>query len=68
MSRTQTGRMIRDARLAKGFTQDQLARKLGTKQATVATWEIGYSFPRPSMLPKLAEVLGIRIDELVKAG
>ena len=68
MNRSKTGQMIRDARLAKGFTQDQLARKLGTKQATVATWEIGYCFPRPSMLPKLSEVLGLQIDELVKAG
>jgi transcriptional regulator with XRE-family HTH domain len=60
--------MIRDARLAKGLTQDELAKRIGTKQATVATWEIGYSFPRPSMLPRLSEVLEIPIDELVKAG
>jgi transcriptional regulator with XRE-family HTH domain len=50
------------------MTQECLAKKIGAKQATVATWEIGYSFPRPGMLPKLAEVLDIRIDDLLKAG
>ena len=68
MNRSKTGKMIRDARLAKGMTQVELARKIGTKQATVATWEIGYAFPRPSLLPKLSEALDLRIDELVKAG
>lgn len=68
MDRSKAGKIIREARLSNGMTQEDLAKKIGAKQATVATWEIGYSFPRPGMLPKLAEVLGIRIDDLLKAG
>ena len=68
MDRTKAGKLIRQARLAKGLTQVELARKIGAKQATVATWEIGYAFPRPGMLPRLSDVLEIPIDVLVKAG
>lgn len=51
-------------RIAIGITQDQLAEKLGVDRSTVAKWELGKSYPRTSLLPRISEVLGCTVDEL----
>lgn len=68
MDKERAGKVIRDARLTVGLTQCELAVLLNVKQATVATWEIGQSFPRPKSMIKLCEVLRIPVEELLKAG
>jgi transcriptional regulator with XRE-family HTH domain len=68
MNAAKAGRLIRDARLRKGMTQVELARKLNVKQGTVGAWEIGYSFPRPKSLVKVCGLLEIPIDEMLQAG
>lgn len=47
-----------------GITQAALADALGVDRTTVTTWEIGRSFPRAELLPKLAAALGCEIGEL----
>lgn len=47
-----------------GITQAALAGALGVDRTTVTKWEIGRSFPRAELLPKLAAVLGCEIGEL----
>ena len=47
-----------------GVTQAALADALGVDRTTVTTWEIGRSFPRAELLPKLAAALGCEIGEL----
>ena len=62
---------IRDARLRKGFTQEELAHEMGVTQAAVSQWESGVTIPRTCDLLKLSEVLGISVSELLgetKAG
>lgn len=60
---------IREARLAKGITQDQLAKLLGITQGAVAQWEKGLTHPSFELLPKVAEALDIKLDDLIgKAG
>lgn len=56
--------MIKKYRTACGYTQFELAEKLGVKQTTVAMWENGTNKPRSSMLPKIAAALNCTIDEL----
>ena len=68
MDRAKSGSMIRMARLKKGLTQTELARKLNVSQGTVGAWEIGYSFPKPKSMVKLCEVLKIQVEDLIKAG
>lgn len=61
---------IREARQLKGITQEQLAKMLGITQGAVAQWENGLTHPSFEMLPKVAEALGLTVDELIgkKAG
>lgn len=44
---------VRDVRLARGLTQDQLARHLGVSFATVNRWEAGLTTPRQAILRRL---------------
>ena len=56
---------IEEARKAKGLTQEQLAKMLGITQGAIAQWENGLTHPSFEMLPKLAEILGMTVDELI---
>ncbi len=49
------------ARLDKGWTQGQLARRLKTKQPGVARWENCRHSPRIEILIKLAEIQGKKL-------
>jgi transcriptional regulator with XRE-family HTH domain len=57
---------IKNARQAKGITQEQLAKALGITQGAVAQWEKGLTHPSFEMLPRLAAELEITVDELIK--
>lgn len=49
------------ARLKKGLTQGELARKLGTKQSAIARLESGNFNPTLEFLQKIADALGTRL-------
>jgi transcriptional regulator with XRE-family HTH domain len=55
---------IVDYRKAKGLTQADLARALGVNVNSVQGWERG-SEPRPKLVPKLAEALGMDARQLL---
>lgn len=59
------GMRIASARKAKGLTQEELAEKLGVSSQAVSKWENDLSCPDISLLPKLAQVLGMSVDELL---
>ncbi len=61
-------RTIRALREAQGWTQLELANRLGVTPATVYTWERGKFDPRASQLRKLALAFGVRMDDLALAG
>lgn len=48
--------MIRALRARNGWTQDELAVRLGTDPVTVSRWERGVSRPRPSAQIRLSEL------------
>lgn len=52
-------------RVRMGWTQAELAEKIGVTQSTVAQWEKGKTLPTGSKLAKVADVLGITVDELL---
>ena len=58
--------MISELRKSKNLTQEELGAVMGVTRTTVSMWETGASFPRAGLLPKLAEVLGCTVDELLR--
>ncbi len=52
------------------LNQDELARRIGSKQQTVSGWEAGKSVPGPSYQAKLVEVFGkhCRVSAIPKRG
>ncbi len=46
---------LEEARLVKGYTQKELARKAGTKQSNIARAERGLHLPSLSFLKRIAE-------------
>ena len=59
------GMNIKRLRLAKGFTQEQLADLLTISTAAVSKWEAKNTYPDITMLFPLAEIFGITVDELL---
>lgn len=49
------------ARNKKGFTQGQLAKKMGTKQSAIARLESGTVNPTIGFLDKAASKLGVKL-------
>ncbi len=49
-------------RLAKGLTQEQLAKLLNTKQESIARLESGGSFPSLSTVRKVADALDAEVE------
>jgi len=58
--------MIRDLRLKKGFTQEELAKKLGVEKVSVYNWEVGKVIPRRRHLQKLGEIFGVPVHDLLR--
>ena len=58
------GKFIAKLRKDKGFTQDQLAERVGVSDKAVSKWERGASLPDTMMFPILSEVLSVTITEL----
>ena len=58
------GKKIKQLRFKAGLTQDQLAEKLGLSAQSVSKWENAVAMPDITLLPMLAEVFGVSIDDL----
>ena len=59
------GEKIRTLRKAKKLTQEQLADHLNVSSQAVSKWETGLSSPDIDMLPRLAVIFGVSVDELL---
>ncbi len=59
------GKIIAEARRTKGLTQEGLASTIGVSAAAVSKWETAASYPDITLLPPLARVLGLTLDELL---
>lgn len=59
------GNFLCALREKKGLTQAQIAKELGVTPAAVSKWENGSSKPRVDVLFRLAELLGVRTEELI---
>lgn len=60
------GNFLYTLRKAKGYTQAELADKLGVTNKAVSKWETGEAFPETAQLLPLADIFGVTTDELLR--
>ena len=65
MSQIPLAERIRAERCRGGYTQEELARRLGVTKAAVSKWECGQSAPDIALLPKLASLFSVTLDDLL---
>lgn len=56
---------IKELRQARGWTQADLARRLGVTRNGVNSWEQGLSMPSPASLVDLARLFSVSTDYLL---
>ena len=67
MANHSMGEIISTLRKEKGMTQKDIADRLGITDKAVSKWERDIAFPDTATIPKLAEVLGVSVEELLQA-
>ncbi len=60
------GKMIATLRKEHNMTQLQLAEKMNVTDKAVSKWERDLSCPDIDSLPRLAEIFGITVDEILR--
>lgn len=65
MEHKSLGERIKYHRKRLGLTQEQLAERMRVSAQAVSKWENNLSCPDISVLPELADVFGISLDELM---
>ena len=58
--------VIKEARIKKGMTQQQLADAVYVTRQTISKWEKNYSVPDAEVFVKLADVLEVQISQLLE--
>ena len=66
MKKDSMGKVIAAKRRELGMTQLDLAEKMGVTDKAVSKWERELSCPDVSSLSRLAEILGMSVDELMQ--
>ncbi len=61
---SQPKKTIRQLREERGWTQQDLARRLGVTQGGVSTWERGRGTPWPKYQHRLADLFGVPVEAI----
>lgn len=67
-TRPPQGVRLAELRKAAGLSQYELASYVGVPQANIAFWERSEKPPRSEVLPKMAEALGVSVEDLLIVG
>lgn len=65
-SQPKQGAHLAALRRAAGLTQAELAEAVGVPQTNIAFWEFSSKPPRSDVLPKIAAVLGVTVETVLK--
>ena len=64
MNQEKIGKFIRELRLSKNMTQEELANEIGVTNKAVGNWENGRRLPDYSIVKELCKELDISVNEL----
>lgn len=67
MSNKTLGEKISSLRKENNMTQNDLAEKMNVTDKAVSKWERNLSCPDVNSIPKLAEILGVSVEELLNS-
>lgn len=67
MANKSMGEIISALRKEKGLTQKEVADRLNITDKAVSKWERDLACPDTQTIPKLAEILGVSLEELLNA-
>lgn len=67
MANKSMGEIISTLRREKGMTQKELADMLNITDKAVSKWERDIACPDTQTIPRLAEILGVSLEELMNA-
>ena len=65
MNQIKIGEFLKELRKEKGLTQEQLAEQFNVSRKSVSRWEQSLSYPDISLLPFIANVFEVTVDELL---
>ena len=60
-----TGEFIRELRLAHNMTQEELGDAVYVTRKAVSKWENGNCYPSLDIFPRLADIFGVSLEELL---
>lgn len=60
---TVDGNKIKQLRLEKGYTQQEVADEVGTTKTSIMQYEKGHVVPNAAVLANIAFVLGARVND-----
>lgn len=67
MEKQTIGQFLSALRRSNGYTQQEVAEKLGVSNKTVSCWERDAYLPDISSIPAIAELYGVTCDEILRA-
>ena len=65
MDKEKTGKMIRQTRIDKGYTQSELGDLIGVSNKAISRWENGETFPDIGVIEPVAQMLELRIQYII---
>ncbi len=65
MDAMKIGDFLSALRKARGYTQQAVAERLNLSNKTISKWESGGGLPDITVLPALAELYGVTVDEIL---
>lgn len=60
------GDKIKEQRLKKELTQEQLSDLLNVSRSTVSSWEVGRNYPDLETIVAISDLFGISLDNLLR--
>ncbi len=67
MEKQTIGGFLATLRKANGYTQQEVAEKLGVSNKTLSSWETDKTCPDLTLIPVLADLYGVSADEILRA-